>query len=93
VTEFFSPTGSQSPQAARLAPRLDSLEGKSLGIVDNGKPNGDRFLGIVAELLQERYGVKEVHSIRKESISRPAPADLIADMAARSHLVITGIGD
>jgi len=42
------------PQAAKLAPRPKSLEGKTLGLVWNGGPNGDIALKRLGELIQIR---------------------------------------
>lgn len=91
--DLFSPTGNPSQDGTRLAERLASLEQATVGVVDNGKPNGDRFFAHVGELLQERCGVADLISVRKEMISQPAARDTIADLAARSHLILTGIGD
>ena len=38
-----------------ITPRVDTLEGKRVGLWWNGKPNGDVFLNRVAELLEKNY--------------------------------------
>lgn len=91
--DLFSPTGNPTPDGTRLAERLGSLKQATVGVVDNGKPNGDRFFAHVGELLQGRCGVADLVSVRKDMISQPASRDTIADLAARSHLILTGIGD
>src|SRR5688572_22391360 len=40
--------------AAKTAPRLDSLEGKTIGLLWNGKPMGDVALKRTAELIQKK---------------------------------------
>ena len=42
------------------APRLDSLEGKKLALLDINKPGGKAFLDRLEQILKERYGVAEV---------------------------------
>ena len=41
------------------APRLDSLDGKVIGLYSNRKLNADRLLDMVSGLLDERFDVKE----------------------------------
>ena len=53
--EVLNPVGAtRAPQAAKLAPRPRSLEGKSVGLVWNGSPNGDIALKRVGEMIQTR---------------------------------------
>ncbi|MQA83825.1 MAG: hypothetical protein GEV03_04095 [Streptosporangiales bacterium] len=90
--ELFSPRPKKEAEFSP-APRLTSLEGVTVGLLDNYKANAERFLGFVGKLLQERHGVAELVPMGKEALSKPAPAELIAGLAARSHLIVTGIGD
>ena len=41
-------------EATPMAPRPDSLEGKTIGLVWNGKANGDVALRRAGELIQSR---------------------------------------
>lgn len=43
-----------APEAAKLSPRPRSLEGKTVGLLWNGSPNGDVALKRVGELIQIR---------------------------------------
>lgn len=90
--ELFSPKPKKQ-SAVTVAPRLASLEGVTVGLLDNYKPNADRFLDFVGRLLRERHGVGDLVPMGKEALSKPAPAELIAGLAARSHVIVTGIGD
>lgn len=92
-SELFSPTGGAERGDVRLAARVASLERATVGVVDNGKPNGDRFFAHVGEQLAQRWGVADTVTVRKDKISQPADPATIADLAARSHLILTGIGD
>ena len=45
MTEIFlDPTAELSPTAKPLLPRLRTLEGKTIGLLDINKPRGDEFL-------------------------------------------------
>ena len=76
-----------------LAPGLPSLEGKKLGILDNSKTNADKYLTMVAEELQELYGVAEWRMVTKENLGSPARAEILEDLVKDSDFIITGIGD
>jgi len=78
---------------ARLAPRRRALAGLTVGFLDNGKPNSDRLLALLAGRLRERHQLAEVVWARKPSIGQLAPPEVMQDMAARCHLIVTGVGD
>lgn len=90
--DLFSPKP-QPTAGVSFAPRLPSLEGATVGLLDNYKSNAVRFLEFVGTLLQQRHGAGELVPMGKEALSKPAPGELVADLAARSHLIVTGIGD
>jgi hypothetical protein len=48
---------------------------------------------MVAEELQGRYPISTVEVFSKASASRPIDPEEAKVMAARAHLVITGLGD
>ena len=91
--EFLDPTGDAMIEQYPLAPRLQTLQGTRLGIIENNKTNADKFLMMVFEELQELYGVSEVKMIRKKELSQPALHDQIEEIARYADFAITGIGD
>lgn len=60
--ELVVPEGVLAITPIDIAARIDTLEGKTVGLKWNGKPNGNLFLDRVAELLQEQ--VKDVKIIK-----------------------------
>ena len=60
--ELINPQGIIKIEPIKLAPRITTLEGKTVLLRWNGKPNGDRFLNRVAELLTKQ--VKSVKIIK-----------------------------
>ena len=55
-TSVYCPTGvAITKKYLNISPRLDTLDGKRVGLLWNGKPNGDVFLNRVAELLEKNY--------------------------------------
>ena len=53
----LDPTPEKAPPAGRLAPRLDTLEGKTIGFISNGKEGTKGFFGHLDRVLREEYGV------------------------------------
>ena len=88
----LDPTSGMETRAARRAPALRSLAGATVGLLDNGKVNVERFLDHVADVLRAEHGVKDVVRRRKPNMSAPAPAAMLAELAA-CDAVISAVGD
>jgi hypothetical protein len=86
------PTLSGATRAARMARGLDSLEGRTVGLLDNGKLNVARIFDHVEEMLRTRHGVSAFVRRRKPDISRPAPAEMMAQLSG-CDAVIAAVGD
>jgi hypothetical protein len=78
--------------ALEPAPRLQSLKGKTVGLISNGKEGTTGFFAHVDRLLRERYQVAEVILRTKSNYSAPAEDEIIDD-AKSWDLAITGLGD
>ncbi|MBN1227896.1 MAG: hypothetical protein JXA79_12950 [Deltaproteobacteria bacterium] len=52
--ELLNPAGARKIEPEKLAPRLTTLEGKTVAFFWNNKPNGNLFLERIAELLTEQ---------------------------------------
>ena len=52
-----------------------------------------QILEILADELGQRLGDCEVVLMQKKGAGNPMPPEMATDMAARAHLVITGVGD
>ena len=76
-----------------VAKRVADLDGKVLGLLHNGKVNGDRLLDLVREQLAARYRLREIVVVRKPSASRVAEADVLDCLARDCDAVVTAIGD
>jgi hypothetical protein len=76
-----------------VAKRVPDLDGKVLGLLHNGKVNGDHLLDLVREQLVARYGVREVVVVRKPSASRVAEGAVLDRLARECDAVVTAIGD
>lgn len=90
--EVLDPRGEVEHQSLPIAERLDSLEGATVGLLDNSKSNADIFLKAIGEHLQSEYGVEEIVYRRKDK--SPIPADSIADqLHSQCDAVVNAYGD
>ena len=86
----YVPTGDAHTESKKLAPRLKSLRGARIGILDNCKEFADVVLRGVAEALQREHGVELVRFWQKSYLGIPSP--YAAEMAAECDAVINGVG-
>ena len=75
------------------APRLPTLAGTRLGIIDDSKKNADVLLGELVEILQTRYEISDVKWHRKPTASKPADPAVIREMAETCDCVVVAVGD
>ena len=88
----LDPTPEKAPPTGQRAPRLSSLEGKTVGFISNGKEGTKGFFTHLDRLLREEHGVAKVVSRTKTNYSAPADKH-IADEIKQWDAVISGIGD
>jgi hypothetical protein len=89
---FIDPTAGGGKARIALAPRPMDLAGKTVGLLDNTKEQGDLILATVADALKERYGVANVIIRRKEHYSKPATAEIINEMAKEVQVAVAAVG-
>lgn len=91
MTLLLDPTSEHHPATRRRAPRLASLEGRTIGLLDIAKARGDVFLDRLEEKLAER-GAK-ILRFEKPTFTKPAPVDLRQEIARRCDAVIEALAD
>jgi len=88
----LDPTPGTAPPVGQLAPRLDTLKGKTVGFISNGKEGTKGFFTHLDRMLREDMGVANVVWRQKTNYSAPADAHIV-DEARQWHAAVTGIGD
>ncbi len=78
--------------AARTQTVLDGLAGKTIGFIDNAKPNFQYLVEDLGELLISQYKVAAVLTHRKPG-QVPVEESVLKDYVERCDAVITGSGD
>jgi len=93
MMELLDPTVEAPPQLLSYAPRVASLQGKRVALVDNTKFNSDRLLEKIGDLLKAQHGVAETRLWRKRNASVPVDEATVAEIRTTCDVTIAGIGD
>ena len=88
---LLDPTSETQPTTRARLPRLASLQGRTVGLLDIAKPRGDIFLDRLEERLRERGA--QVERFRKPTFTKPAPVDLRQEIATRCDAVVEALAD
>ena len=87
------PAAEDTVQQSKLAPRLKTLEGTHVAMIDNAKHMAEELLHEVQALLKSRYGVREFSYYRKRNASVPTPPDVLAELVSKSDALVHGVAD
>jgi hypothetical protein len=68
-----------------------SLDGLTIGLLDISKSRGDIFLDRI-DLKFQQHGIKTLR-FKKPTFTRPAPVELLQEMAQQCDVVIEGLAD
>ena len=85
----------ETPRAVgRPAPRLGSLAGRKIGLLDISKWGGSFFLDYLEKALKDRYGVGQIVRLMKPTFTKPAPGAIIDQFVkAECAAVIEALAD
>jgi len=90
-TILLDPTSELVAAERQLLPRLSSLAGKTVGLLDISKPRGKEFLDEVEQALLA-LGAK-VKRYAKPTFTRIAPLELNQRISSECDAVIEGLAD
>jgi hypothetical protein len=93
IVKILDPTVAPQPAESAMAKRVAGLDGKVLGLLANGKVNGDHLLALLCDDLRARYDVRDVVVMIKPGASVPADDATLEALASRCDVVVTAIGD
>jgi hypothetical protein len=86
-----SPLGFSEAARGNLARRLDTLRGKTVGLLDNAKPRADVILEEVKQYLESKGALCSIYEF-KPHLATPLPEEQIQRLAA-ADAVVGAIGD
>jgi hypothetical protein len=73
--------------------RFADLNGKTVGFLDNSKPNNDLLQSRFEQLLRQNCDLSGVVRRRKLTAQQGAPKQYLDELAAQADFVISGLGD
>lgn len=88
---LLDPTHERSPAIRERLPRLESLSGVDVGLLDISKARGDVFLDRLEARLTETGAT--VRRYQKPTFTKPAPVDLRQQIAVECGAVIEALAD
>ena len=87
----LDPTSERAPAQRKRQPRLASLAGKRVGLLDISKARGDVFLNRLEERLRALGA--DVARYKKPTFTKPAPSDLRQEIAVHCDAVVEALAD
>jgi hypothetical protein len=90
--QVLDPTHEANVAGLVPPPRLNTLAGKTVGVISNGKQGTKRFFAAIEVELRETHGVADVIWRTKGNYSAPAPEAIMAE-AQQWDALISGVGD
>jgi len=75
LVRLVNPVGQCDVRPVGLAPRLDTLAGKTIGFIDNIKPNAGLFLSCIETMLRADHPDVRTQLVRKNFTSSRLIAD------------------
>ncbi len=90
---MLNPTAAGRTSSVSLARGLDTLQGKTVGILSNQKVNADEVLDALAAAIQQKHKIAKVIKRTKRIQSQPAPSEVMNNLVNSCDAVIHGVGD
>jgi len=87
---LVNPVGQRAVARATLAPRLATLNGKSIGFIDNIKPNAGLFIQYIEEMLRAEYPDVKTQTVRKNFTSSKLIAN---ELEGKVEALVNAWGD
>lgn len=89
----YNPTSGPAARSMAMAQRPHTLNHSVLGVIDNGKLHSDEVLGRITRGLKDRYRLKDVIVVKKESVSHSITNDAARRLADQCDIALAGVGD
>ena len=84
----LDPRDEGEPKEAVLALRPPTLDGKVLGLLSNNKPHSEELLRLVADVIKERYSLRDVLEYNKGGHQWPAGAEALKHLATEWDVAV-----
>lgn len=87
---IVNPVGQRAVERMALARRLETLNGKSIGFIDNIKPNAGLFIHTIEEMMRTDYSGIQTHTVRKDFTSSKLIAN---ELEGKVQALVNAWGD
>ena len=67
--------------------------GIRLGVLDNSKGNADHLLRMIVEGVKASVPIASVVSLRKNSVTHPAPPEILDQLTDQADIVVSAMAD
>jgi hypothetical protein len=91
--QFLNPEQPPDIQSVSLAPRLETLAGKTVALMGNNKTNAAKLLRYIADELDQDLSLKAAVVADKSFAGSNCPPALLEELAGKADAMITGLGD
>ncbi len=88
----YEPVAEAPGASAVMAARPESLNGMSVGLINNTKDFTDKILSVMGAALEKQFPGVRVVRYRKESVSGASPA-LMEQVEGECDAVVSALGD
>ena len=87
---IVNPVGQRAVERMALARRLETLNGKSVGFIDNIKPNAGLFVQFIEEMMLADYSGLQTFTVRKNFTSSKLIAN---ELEGKVQALVNAWGD
>ncbi len=87
---IVNPVGQRAIERMALARRLETLNGKSIGFIDNIKPNAGLFIQFIEEMMRADYSGLQTFTVRKNFTSSKLIAN---ELEGKVQALVNAWGD
>jgi len=93
IITVLNPLGTPPPLDLKaMAPRLNTLDGKTIYIVDDGYPGSDNLLLEMEKGFKETYPKTNFHYVKKSTFMAQKDPALWAEMQAKADAMVIALG-
>jgi hypothetical protein len=93
IITVLNPLGTPPPLVLKaMAPRLNTIEGKRIYIVDDGYPGSDNLLLELEKGLKEAYPKTNFHYVKKNTFMSAKDDALWAEMQEKADAMVIALG-
>lgn len=91
--KYLYPVQDADVEQASMAPRLETMNGLTLGLLPNSKGNSLKLHQMIGEEIGRKFNLSKVIILNKGHASTNCDPEIIEEIVHEADAVITGLGD